>query len=418
MAFKRENIGDYYLRDTHLENIFINEYMPQADGVYVKVYIFALMYAGHDSHMTNETIAKHLGISVLDVLQAWDYWEKQGVIKKFAASTKDQFDYSVEFASLKELVYSKGKRARKAEGTVPETHRDLMENDQIKRMYSDIEQITGRFFEGTEPQEILSWISDYKVAPEFVTRVYKYCVQKRNNSKAKYVASVVREWIGLGLKTVEQVEEFLEETDNRHYIYRRVLKSMGLFRHPTEEEKRIMDTWFDEMDFTIETVLEACKKTSGITNPNINYINSVLKGWKSGSRTKNNFSKPAKATAISTAIKSYEEVRAKNELESERRRLEIYAKIPRIKKIEEEIRSTGLMVSKLMLSGSSNIETEALKIRKKADGLNEEKAYLLTENNYRPDYLDPIYDCILCKDTGVLEHGGRCQCFAAKLTND
>jgi len=416
MNFRRENIGDYYLRDTHLENIFINEYMPNADGVFVKVYIFALMYAGHDTRMTNEVIAKQLGIDILDVLKAWDYWEKQGVIRKHA-SGRDKFDFAVEFFSLKERVYSKSGKARKDGTAKPLDHKDLMENDDIKNMYSEIEQITGRFFEGTEPQEILSWITDYGVTPEYILKAYGYCVNKRNNSKARYVSSVIREWIGQGLKTVDQIEDHLEETDNRHFMYRRVLKALGLFRHPTEEEKRIMDTWFDEMGFTIDTVLEACKKTSGISNPNINYINSVLRGWKSGDRTKTGQERPAKAAAINAAIRSYDEIRAKNERETERRHAEVYQRIPRVKQIDEEIRNTGLAISRLMLSGASNIEAETARIRKRIDSLNEEKAYLLTENNYRPDFLEPIYECRLCKDTGMLESGERCACFASKLTN-
>ena len=82
MNFKKEINKDFYLRDTHVENIFINEYMPQAPGNYVKVYLFALMYADFDKNMTNETIAKHLGMEDEDVLKAWTYWEKLGVIRK------------------------------------------------------------------------------------------------------------------------------------------------------------------------------------------------------------------------------------------------------------------------------------------------------------------------------------------------
>jgi hypothetical protein len=62
MNFKRAVIKDFYLRDTCVENIFINEYMTQAPGDFVKVYLFALAYADFDMHMTNETIAKHLGM--------------------------------------------------------------------------------------------------------------------------------------------------------------------------------------------------------------------------------------------------------------------------------------------------------------------------------------------------------------------
>lgn len=47
---------------------------------------------------------------------------------------------------------------------------------------------------------------------------YSYCVKKKNRSNHKYVAAVVKEWANQGLKTVSQIEDYLEETDNRHYL--------------------------------------------------------------------------------------------------------------------------------------------------------------------------------------------------------
>ena len=45
------------------------------------MYLFALMYADFDSGISNETIAKQLGIADEDILKAWSYWESIGVIK-------------------------------------------------------------------------------------------------------------------------------------------------------------------------------------------------------------------------------------------------------------------------------------------------------------------------------------------------
>ena len=39
----------------------------------------------------------------------------------------------------------------------------------------------------------------------------------------------------------------------------------------------------------------------------------------------------------------------------------------------------------------------------------------MTENNFKIDYMDPVYTCALCRDTGVLDTGERCGCFARKL---
>jgi len=48
--------------NTPVENIFINDYMPMADGLHVKVYLLGFKYAkdGEES-FSNETIAKNLG---------------------------------------------------------------------------------------------------------------------------------------------------------------------------------------------------------------------------------------------------------------------------------------------------------------------------------------------------------------------
>lgn len=43
--------------------------------------------------------------------------------------------------------------------------------------------------------------------------------------------------------------------------------------------------------------------------------------------------------------------------------------------------------------------------------LNTEKAFLLTDNGFELDYMDIHYECPLCKDTGMLETGEKCQCF-------
>lgn len=179
MNFKRELIKDFYLRDTCVENIFINEYLTQAPGDYVKVYLFALMYADFDMSLTNETIAKHLGMEDEDVLKAWTYWEKIGVVRKHYEKPGDKFRYQVEFLNLKELAYGKKQKSQKTAAGVPDRLKELMDDDTIKDMYSEIERVTGRLFEGKEPAEIMSWITDYNANPEMIVYAYSYCVKKR-----------------------------------------------------------------------------------------------------------------------------------------------------------------------------------------------------------------------------------------------
>lgn len=418
MNFIREHSKDLYLRDTAVENIFINEYMAQAEGDHVKVFLLALMNADHDAALDNESIAKQLGLAIEDVLKAWSYWEQQGVIKKHLLDPRDPFHYEVEFLRLRERVFGVRKQKKKGENQTSDKWKDLMENSAIRDMYAEIERITGRLFEGKEMSDILAWITDYSLPPEMVVYAYSYCVTKRNNNKHKYVASVIKEWAESGFRSIDDVEEYLSETDQRHYQYKRVLKAMGMFRNPTEEERRIMDIWFDEYHFDLDKVLEACKKTSGISNPNINYVHSILKAWSSGEERPQGAAASqgdGKINPVNQVFQTYEKIRMKREQEAEERRMQVYQSLPRIQEIEEEQRAIGLQISRQMLSGSQAARDKIRELKSRVDQLNVEKAYTMTEHNLRPDYMDVVYDCSRCKDTGTLEDGQRCSCFQEKL---
>ena len=78
MNFIREKIKDFYLLDSRIENIFINEYMPTAPGDYVKVFIYGWMYAEHGLAMSNETIAKQWSLG----------WKKRMFLKPGAIGKK------------------------------------------------------------------------------------------------------------------------------------------------------------------------------------------------------------------------------------------------------------------------------------------------------------------------------------------
>jgi len=41
----------------------------------------------------------------------------------------------------------------------------------------------------------------------------------------------------------------------------------------------MMDKWLDEYGFELDLILKACESSSKTSNPNINYINSILADW-------------------------------------------------------------------------------------------------------------------------------------------
>ena len=403
MNFKREKPKDYFLLDTSVENMFINEYMISAPGDYVKVYLFALMHAELEAPLTNELIAKHLNMEHEDVLKAWTYWEKMGIIRKQFKDPANKFDYGVEFVMLREQLYG---TETKPAAPVEQGISAMMADEEIKRMFSDIEKSAGRILSSTEVRQINSWVSDYQASPEIISYCFEYCASKKKTS-VKYVEAVVRSWTENGLRTAVDVEKYLSEQDKKQYQYKRIFQALGFNRNATEEEKRIMSRWFDELGFSIDKVLEACGKTSGISSPNINYVNKVLESWHAdGSGTGS-----GKEVTTSEIMSYYEMLRQKEENEAALRRQEVYAKIPRIKEIEEELNSLNAEISKVIISNAVDKKETTGRIKEEIDALNAEQAFLLTDNGFELDHMDIHYTCSECKDTGVLETGERCRCF-------
>ncbi|MDR7869784.1 MAG: ATP-binding protein [Tissierellaceae bacterium] len=113
----------------------------------------------------------------------------------------------------------------------------------------------------------------------------------------------------------------------------------------------------------------------------------------------------------------YENKRDRNERDRKRRVEEVYKKIPAIKRIDDDIRSTGLSMAKAMITNPDNYEETIVKAREIIEKLKMEKAYLLTECNIELDYMELRYECNKCKDTGYVDDMRRCSCLKQEMVN-
>jgi hypothetical protein len=154
----------YELGDTPIDNIFINDYMPDADGTYVKVYLMGYKWAKERQSFNNETLAKNLKIPLTDVLNAWNYWESEGIVIKH--ETEDEYNYIVEFVNLKQYYMDKVyKHIHKAKTNQYADNDKLIsaaKNPEIKTMMEEIEDMLGRPLKISEKQKIITWLNKYK----------------------------------------------------------------------------------------------------------------------------------------------------------------------------------------------------------------------------------------------------------------
>ena len=410
MSFKREKIRDIYLLTTEVENIFINEYMPQAPGDYVKVYLYGLLYSGNGEAMTEKQMSRQLGMPGEKIDQAWAYWERQGLVSRTSSDGTDGYD--ICFRQMRSLMYGRDMSAGAAREKTEEAEAaDVLGSDRLKNLLDEMENLLGKTFSPRETKEIFSWAEEIGATDDIILGAASYCAEK-GKTVINYISKLVRQWTDDGLLTKKDIKEHLDKIEARSGLQRQILNSLGLNRGATAAEKEMIDRWFDQLHFNQERVMEACARASFISSPNLRYVNKVLENWyeeaKSSGRDVN-----TKITVTQADLnRYYEYLRNKAREEAEERKKEVYSRIPRIKEIDGEMMDLGRNLSKVILGGKPEKVEE---IKKLLALLEEERAVLLTENNYRRDYTDIKFACEKCSDTGITEDGVRCSCVEERI---
>lgn len=396
MKIKSEDIKTEYLYDTSVENIFLNEYMPMAPENYVKVYLLAKMYMNSGHEIGEETLAKTLHIKVEEVKKALFYWSKQGALRLG--------EDSIEFISMKEKLY--GRPQKKKQPIAAEKGADILENDRIRQLIKTLSPVLGEGLTGTGVQHLFWWAEELKATDAVIEEAVKYCVS-RGKTNMKYIGKLVQSWTEYGLQSRDDVDQYLEEADQRHYQYRRIMKALGFHRSATEKECQIIDSWFDDLDCSMREVLEACGKTSGISNPNINYVNSVLRG----SRGKKTGEDSSGEVAAGVVRRYYQYLQHEAEEAAKNRRRIMLKRAPKLQRIEEAMLEANQELTQVMISGGANKQQRMQQIKEQMEQLEKDRDRIMAEHDIPTGYDNIQYKCSICGDTGVQDNGARCQCW-------
>lgn len=110
-------------------------------------------------------------------------------------------------------------------------------------------------------------------------------------------------------------------------------------------------------------------------------------------------------------MRIYDERRFENHRILVERREEIYNKIPEYKKIDDEIADYAFQCGMKRLSGDKNALND---MKGEIEKLSKKKALLLKENGYSENYLNPVYTCSICQDSGFVGDE-KCICFKQEI---
>lgn len=259
---------------------FIHEIMPNANGTFVKIYLYALSLAQSGIEMNNAEIAKSLGILESDVMQAFTYWYQNGVLVM-----RDNVVEFLDFPSPPDLP----KSAVTEQSLSPIDHVTAVvsANEALADMYTLAQGVLDKTLTTSEIQT-LYWIYDnLKFSPEAVLMLLEYCVSKEKRNM-KYIEQVAISWAEKGITTMETIDRYLkEEQKNSGYVYS-LKRLFGINdRNLSRMEEEMMERWRDNYHMSEEMAALAYEycimQTSKLSFP---YIDKILSRWaKNGIRT-------------------------------------------------------------------------------------------------------------------------------------
>ena len=227
---------------TVIDNIFFNEFLPQATGDDVKVYLYCLNLCNNPNIEDNnlDSICKVLSLTEEQVKSSCQYWQEMGLIQIVSMSP-----FEIRFLPIR--THSGSNKIRH-----PERYSDF--NDQMNKV------ISGRMITPTEFNEYYSLIETYHFEPDALILIAKYCTQIKSNSIGyPYILAVARNFANDGLKTFESVERKFLEQEKSSVEIKQVLSALGLSRESDLEERNLYLKWTNNFGFTQGVIVEVAK---------------------------------------------------------------------------------------------------------------------------------------------------------------
>ncbi len=285
---------------TFLSNIFIDEYMPEANGEFVKVYIYLLrILRNAPVSFSLEQMADQLLCTEGDILRALKYWSKAGLVAleedashKLCGISIIPLDVSVSketaassdspaFDTQEKSAAAQSPKEEKTVSVIPLTPdriKELKQNEEIIQLLYIAEQYLGKTLSPTEIQKLLFFYDELHFSADLIEYLIEYCVS-HNHKSIRYIEKVALAWAEEGITTVSDAKDASSRYSKDYFT---ILKALGISgRNPVDTEISLMNTWLKSYGFSMDIIQEACSRTVLQTGqPSFQYADKILKGWK------------------------------------------------------------------------------------------------------------------------------------------
>lgn len=313
---------------TTISNQFIDNYMPSANGSFVKVYLYLLRSLSKPGcAISISGMADCFENTEKDILRALMYWEKMKLltiskdsngeisdiqliepVENEAEDTKAGSDDSKKAAAWSgsgdnaktaawsgsdgnakaaapagsyayvktgsETSIEAGTKSNTAASRVDFTN--LKDRPELDALLQIVETYLARLLKPQDIENISFFYNELHFSPDLIEHLYDYCVSK-GKKKASYIQAVAAMWAQEGIHTREEAIAFSEQYNE---TYNEIKRAFSLGRMLGEAERKFADTWCKKYKSPLSLIKEACSRSLLKTGkPDFAYADKILENW-------------------------------------------------------------------------------------------------------------------------------------------
>ena len=278
---------DNYADSTVVSNLFIDEYMKDANDAQLKVYFYLLRMLNAEQAISVSGIADKFNHTEKDVIRALKYWEKQQIldldfddnktlvgihlrdlstqaapapqhnvlltsgpsqmqntpagVSVIPAAAIPQVSAAVVPATPQETVNPYAKPAYSLDQL-----REFKEREETSQLLFIAEAYIGKPLTPSEIKTILFFTDVLHFSEDLIDYLLQYCVE-RGKKDFKYIEKVAVNWAEEGITTPKQAQKFSTRYDRSVYS---IMNSLGRSTSPTAKELEFINRWTRDYGFS------------------------------------------------------------------------------------------------------------------------------------------------------------------------
>ena len=299
---------DNYADATMVSNLFIDEYMKDANDAQLKIYLYLLRMMQANAPVSISDIADRFNHTEKDVLRALCYWEKCGVL--ILQLAPDQSLQAIRLCALNrnsaegpalppapeaelsmqaadepqdtpavtmlshQTIYNANPYEKPS--YTPDELKEFQLRENTAQLFFIAEQYLARPLSPADMKSILFFTDRLHFSDDLIDYLLQYCVE-RGKKDFRYIEKVAIGWAEAGVTTPADAEKHASRYDRNVYS---IMNALGKTNAPARNEIAYIRRWTTDYGFELDIILEACGRTVLATDRHrFAYAEGILSSW-------------------------------------------------------------------------------------------------------------------------------------------